>query len=119
MSAYETLMVETDARGVCHLTLNRPDKRNAISGQMIAELSHFAAHMEARVVVLSGAGDVFCAGGDLNWMKAQIEADRATRITEARKLADMLRALNEMPCPLIARIHGGAFGGGVGLACVA
>ena len=63
-----------------------------------------------RAVVLSGAGDVFCAGGDLTWMKAQIEADRATRMREARKLALMLNALNTMPKPLIGRIHGAAFG---------
>jgi methylglutaconyl-CoA hydratase len=119
MSDYSTLSVETDARGVTRLTLNRPDKRNALSAEMIAELTDFATSTDARTVVLSGAGDVFCAGGDLIWMKAQIEADRDTRKAEARKLALMLKALNEMPCPLIARIHGGAFGGGVGMAFVA
>lgn len=119
MSGYSTLSVQADTRNVVSLTLNRPEKRNALSAEMIAELTDFAQTTEARVVVLSGAGDVFCAGGDLTWMKAQIEADRATRMAEARKLAEMLRALNEMPCPLIARIHGGAFGGGVGMACVA
>lgn len=119
MSDFSTLLVKTDARGVTYLTLDRPEKRNALSGEMIAELTRFATTHRARAVVLSGAGDVFCAGGDLNWMKAQIEADRATRMAEARKLAEMLQALNEMPCPLIARVHGGAFGGGVGMACVA
>lgn len=119
MSEYNTLSVETDTRNVVSLTLNRPEKRNALSAEMIAELTDFARTTEARIVVLSGGGDVFCAGGDLTWMKAQIEADRATRMAEARKLAEMLQALNEMPCPLIARIHGGAFGGGVGMACVA
>ncbi|MEM7752908.1 MAG: crotonase/enoyl-CoA hydratase family protein [Pseudomonadota bacterium] len=119
MSGYNTLSVTTDERDVTTLTLNRPDKRNALSAGMIAELTSFATKAKARAVILSGAGDVFCAGGDLTWMKAQIEADRATRMAEARKLAEMLRALNEMPCPLIARIHGGAFGGGVGMACVA
>ncbi len=119
MTGFNTLSVETDGRGVTYLTLNRPEKRNALSAEMIAELTEFATSVSARAVVLAGAGDVFCAGGDLNWMKAQIEADRTTRMREARKLAEMLRALNEMPCPLIARIHGGAFGGGVGMACVA
>lgn len=123
MSAnYETLSVTTDERGVAQVMLNRPEKRNALSAQMIAELTDMAetvgATREMRAIVLSGAGEVFCAGGDLDWMKAQIEADRAGRMREARKLAEMLRALNEMPTPLIARIHGGAFGGGVGLACV-
>ena len=60
----------------------------------------------------------FCSGGDLDWMLQQIKADRQGRIYEARKLANMLRLLNEMPIPLVGAVHGGAFGGGVGLACV-
>ena len=120
--SYETLEVEVDARGVAQLRLNLPDKRNSLSGQMIDDLTQAAAALgasdTARVVVLSGAGKVFCAGGDLNWMKAQIAADRTERIAEATKLAMMLQALNEMPKPLIGRIHGGAFGGGVGMACI-
>lgn len=121
MTTYETLTLATDVRGVARLTLNRPDKRNALSALMIEELTDAAQALgqgDARAVVLSGAGRVFCAGGDLDWMTAQIQADRATRMVEARKLALMLNALNEMPKPLIGRIHGGAFGGGVGLACI-
>lgn len=122
MDSHETLTISVDGRGVADLVLNRPEKRNAFSAQMIAELTAAAlslgARDEVRAVVLSGAGPVFCAGGDLDWMKAQIEADRQTRMSEARKLAMMLKALNEMPKPLIGRIHGGAFGGGVGLASV-
>lgn len=117
-----TLDIRVDDRGVAYVSLNLPDTRNALSGQMIAELTEMALTLGAapttRAVVLSGAGKVFCAGGDLNWMKAQITADRATRMAEARKLAEMLHALNEMPTPLIGRLHGGAFGGGVGMACV-
>lgn len=120
--SYETLEVEVDARGVAQLRLNRPEKRNSLSGEMIGELTEAAAALGAddavRAVVLSGTGPVFCAGGDLNWMKAQIAADRAGRIAEATRLAMMLKALNEMPKPLIGRLHGGAFGGGVGMACV-
>lgn len=120
--AYETLQVRCDERGVIYLTLNLPESRNALSARMIDELTHFAggqgASADTRAVVLSGAGKVFCAGGDLGWMRAQIAADRPTRMAEARKLAMMLKALNEMPTPLIGRLHGGAFGGGVGLACV-
>jgi methylglutaconyl-CoA hydratase len=118
--SYQTLQVE-DAQGIVTLVLNRPEKRNALSAQMIDELTRFAAHegARARAVILTGAGDVFCAGGDLTWMQAQIEADRATRMAEARKLAMMLKALNVMPAPLIAAVQGGAFGGGVGMACVA
>jgi len=117
---YRTLDVQTDPRGVAHVALNLPEKRNALSGDMIAELTDLARTVgtTARVMVLSGRGTVFCAGGDLAWMQAQIAADRPTRMAEARKLAEMLQALNEMPVPLIGRLHGGAYGGGVGLACV-
>lgn len=119
---FETLRVEIDARGIAGLVLNRPEKRNALSSTMIAELTAFAQSVRAgsgiRAIILSGEGDVFCAGGDLDWMKTQIKARREDRMREARKLADMLQALNEMPVPLIGQIHGGAFGGGVGLACV-
>lgn len=119
---YETLDIRLDDRGVAYVTLNLPEKRNVLSAQMIAELTDMAttlgAARETPAIVLSGAGKVFCAGGDLAWMKAQIEADRPTRMREARKLAEMLNALNTMPTPLIGRIHGGAFGGGVGMACV-
>ena len=120
--SYETLDIVLDGRGVARVTLNAPDSRNALSARMIADLTAMARDLGARpgirAVVLAGAGKVFCAGGDLKWMQAQIEADRPTRMREARKLAEMLNALNEMPVPLIGRIHGGAFGGGVGIACV-
>lgn len=119
---YETLSVDTDARGVVSLTLNLPETRNALSRTMIDELANFAdtigSRQTTRAVILRGAGKVFCAGGDLKWMKDQIDADRKTRMHEARKLAIMLKKLNEMPSPLIACIAGGAYGGGVGLASV-
>lgn len=122
MADYSTLSITTDPRGVAHLVLNRPEKRNALSGQMIADLTAAALSLggqdAVRAVVLSGAGSHFCAGGDLDWMKAQIDADRNSRMAEARKLAIMLKTLNELPKPLIGRIHGGAFGGGLGLACI-
>ncbi len=119
---FETILVETDARGVATLTLNRVDKHNAMSAQMLAELTQAAADLGAddavRVVVLTGAGKSFCAGGDLEWMRAQRDMDAATRSVEAGKLAAMLGALNALPKPLIGRVQGNAFGGGVGMACV-
>jgi methylglutaconyl-CoA hydratase len=119
---FETLLLEVDARGVAHVTLNRPEKRNALSGEMIDEMAVMAGQLAAddavRVVVLQGAQGHFCAGGDLNWMKAQINADGNTRAREAGKLAGMLSAWNRLPKPVIGRIEGSAFGGGVGLACV-
>ncbi|MGR3435896.1 MAG: crotonase/enoyl-CoA hydratase family protein [Shimia sp.] len=117
-------MIETevDPRGVATLWLARPDKHNALSPEMMDALTQAAADLGAdlgiRVVVLAGRGPTFCAGGDLNWMRAQLGADPATRAREARRLAGMLGALNDCPKPVIGRIHGDAFGGGVGLACI-
>ncbi|VDC27513.1 crotonase/enoyl-CoA hydratase family protein [Pseudogemmobacter humi] len=117
---WQTLDVRTDPRGVARVTLNTPAKRNTLSAAMIAELTEMAQGIgqEARAIVLSGAGPVFCAGADLGWMQAQMQAGRAQRMHEARKLAGMLHALNTMRAPLIGRLHGGAFGGGIGLACI-
>ncbi|MEZ5912874.1 MAG: enoyl-CoA hydratase-related protein [Paracoccaceae bacterium] len=119
---YETLQIDTDSRGVARLTLNRADKHNALSAMMIAELTAAAAELgrdpAVRVVVLTGAGESFCAGADLGWMKDQMAADAATRAEEATKLAMMLNALNMMPKPLIGRVQGQAFGGGVGMMAV-
>ena len=119
---FDTITIETDARGVAVLTLNRPDKHNALSAQMIADLTRAAEHLgrdaSVRVVVLTGAGSSFCAGGDLGWMQDQMRADATTRATEARKLAEMLGALNALPKPLIGRVQGQAFGGGIGMMSV-
>ena len=119
---FETITIDTDARGVATLTLNRPDKHNAMSAQMLADLTRAAAELGAdeavRVVVLTGAGKSFCAGGDLGWMQEQMAADPETRAREAAKLAHMLQALNTMPKPLIGAVQGNAFGGGVGMASV-
>lgn len=119
---YETLTLETDARGVATLTLNRPEKHNAMSAQMLEDLTHVAGRLArdeaVRVIVLTGAGKSFCAGGDLAWMRAQLDMDPETRATGARKLATMLQALDSLPKPLIGALQGNTFGGGVGLACV-
>ena len=119
---FETIRIETDPRGVATLRLARADKHNALSQRMIGELTEAAARLGAdpavRVVVLAAEGASFCAGGDLGWMKAQIAADAAQRREGARALAGMLSALNGLPKPLVGRIHGNAFGGGVGMMAV-
>ena len=120
---YETITLTTDARGIATLTLNRPEKHNVLNAQMIDEITavtgEIAADGAIRAVILSGgAAKSFCAGGDLGWMREQMSADRATRMSEARKLADMLQGLNSLPKPLIGRVHANAFGGGVGLISV-
>ena len=120
--SYETITLNTDERGVARLTLNRPDKHNALNGKLIDELTQAAEQLaiddNVRVVVLSGEGKSFCAGGDFNWFKGNAESDRATRIRESSKLAHMLNALNALPKPLIGRIQGSAYGGGVGMISV-
>ncbi|SFL92316.1 crotonase/enoyl-CoA hydratase family protein [Shimia aestuarii] len=119
---FETISVEVDARGVATLMLNRPEKHNAMSGEMLTELKAAAEQLakddSVRVVVLTGAGKSFCAGGDLGWMQKQRDLAPEARGKEARKLAEMLQALNTLPKPLIGRVQGNAFGGGVGMACV-
>lgn len=122
MPNFTTISLDTDDRGVATLTLNRADKHNAMSAEMIAELTDAAALINQdqaiRVVVLTGAGKSFCAGGDLNWMREQFDADRATRMAEAKKLAMMLFALNTLEKPMIGKVNGNAFGGGVGMMAV-
>ena len=119
---FQTIRVETDGRGVATLTLARAEKHNAMSGRMIAELHEAAGALAAdaavRVVVLAAEGASFCAGGDLGWMRDQMAADAAARGAEARRLAEMLGALDRLPKPLIGRVHGDAFGGGLGLISV-
>ena len=120
--SYETILIDRDSRGVATLTLNREEKHNALNARMIAELTQAASELTAdtaiRAVILTGAGASFCAGGDLAWMRAQTTATRAERIAEATKLACMLKALNELPKPLIGRVQGQAFGGGMGMMSV-
>ncbi len=117
------LKTEIDGRGVATLTLDRPEKHNALSGELIAALTEATQRLgkdpAVRVVVLTGAGESFCAGADLGWMKAQVEADGPTRAREAKALALMLNALNTLPKPLIARVNGQAYGGGIGMMAVA
>ena len=120
---YETLSIETDARGVATLWLDRAEKHNALSGRMIEELAEAARALgedgAVRVVVLAAKGKSFCAGGDLRWMQDQMAASPEERHAEARKLAMALYALNTLPKPLIAKVQGNAFGGGIGMMSVA
>ncbi|MFO1169823.1 MAG: crotonase/enoyl-CoA hydratase family protein [Hyphomicrobiaceae bacterium] len=120
---YETLKLDIDARGVARLTMARPDKHNAMNALVIRELAQAAAAVakdaRVRVVVLAGEGRSFSAGADLTWMQEQWGKDRAGRIAEASSLSTMLRALDDLPQPLIARVQGPAYGGGIGLMAVA
>ncbi|RVL50402.1 crotonase/enoyl-CoA hydratase family protein [Sinorhizobium meliloti] len=119
---FDTIRCAIDQRGVARVTLARSEKHNALSATMIGELTAVAGRLATdasiRAVILDAEGKSFCAGGDLDWMRQQFSADRPTRIAEATRLAMMLKALNDLPKPLIARVHGNAFGGGVGLISV-
>lgn len=118
----ETIRIDRDDRGVATIWMTRVEKHNALSAQMMDELTQAAQSLggdaSVRVVVLASEGKSFCAGGDLGWMRAQFDAPAAEKETEARRLANMLWALNFMPKPLIGRLQGNAFGGGVGMASV-
>jgi methylglutaconyl-CoA hydratase len=114
--------VTVEHRGVARLVLDRPERHNALTAPMMDALTRAAVTLGAdpavRVVVLSAEGATFCAGADLGWMRDQAAAGPAQRGTEARRLAGMLAALDALPKPLIARVQGNAFGGGVGLIAV-
>jgi methylglutaconyl-CoA hydratase len=122
MSGYETLTIGRDAPGIAELTLNRPEKHNAMNALMIAELADAAAKLASddtvRVVVLAASGPTFCAGGDLQWMRDQAGKDRNGQIEGATELAMMLKALDDLPKPLVGKVQGNAFGGGIGLMSV-
>ena len=112
--------IEVAARNaITIVTLNRPEVHNAFNETVIAELTGalraLAADKTVRAVVLIGAGESFCAGADLNWMRKMATFSPAQNLADAKALATMLATLNEMPQPTIARVHGSAFGGGVGL----
>ncbi|MFC4668145.1 crotonase/enoyl-CoA hydratase family protein [Seohaeicola nanhaiensis] len=121
-TSYETILVETDARGVATLTLNRPDKHNALNADLIAELfdavEDLASDDKVRIVILTGAGKSFCAGGDFNWFASNVEKSRAERVEQSATLAHLLRRLDTLQKPLIGRINGPAYGGGVGMISV-
>ncbi|UXH81022.1 enoyl-CoA hydratase-related protein [Roseateles amylovorans] len=109
----------TDARGVARVMMNRPAVFNAFNEAMIGELdAAFAALAEdasVRVIVLCGAGKSFSAGADIQWMKRASEATQAWNLEDARRFAGMLDRIARCPKPTVARVHGLALGGGVGL----
>lgn len=116
--AYQLLEIEQ--RGAVRwIWLNRPEVRNAFNDQLIGEISAAFADVEAstdtRVVVIGARGDVFCAGADLNYMRAMAGYGHAENHADALKVARMFHALHSCSRPVLARVQGDAYGGGVGL----
>lgn len=113
------LRIERDG-DVLRVTLARPASRNAFDAALIAELSEaFVDVGTARAVVLSGDGASFCAGADVEWMRASVDLDREANVADANALRGMLEAIDRCPAPVVAVVHGHALGGGVGLVTVA
>jgi methylglutaconyl-CoA hydratase len=112
---------EVDDRGITWITLARPDVRNAFDAGLVAQLSRILGQIDptTRAVVLRSEGDAFCAGADLNWMRGMADFSLAENVADSRALAQMFRALDELPMPLLARVQGAAIGGGCGLVAVA
>ncbi len=114
-----SILSEIDARGVATVTLNRPDKHNALDAPMIGALTETLQTLDrdhgVRVVVLTGAGSSFCAGADLSAMRAIAQASERDNVQDALRLGELLATLNTLSRPTIARVNGNAFGGGVGL----
>jgi len=115
----ENILLDSDHRGVATVTLNRPEKRNAFGDELIADLTlvlrDLGSDPAVRVVVLTGAGETFSAGADLNWMRTMAEYSREENIEDALKLADLMETLDTLSKPTVARVNGHAFGGALGL----
>jgi len=114
----ERLVVEVEGK-VARVWLNRPEMRNAFDGRMVTELRKTLFDLEnddgVRVIVVGGHGPTFCAGADIQWMKAMAAFTREDNLREAQAMADLFFTVYNSPKPVIARVHGAALGGGSGL----
>jgi methylglutaconyl-CoA hydratase len=118
MSTEHKISVLNDA-GAVTLTMERPNVHNAFDAELIAALTDMLATLaydpDCRLLILTGRGASFSAGADVQWMQSQLSATEAENLSDAKKLAQLMRSLAFFPKPTIARINGSAFGGGVGL----
>jgi methylglutaconyl-CoA hydratase len=113
------LEVVEKEQGVKEVWMNRPDLHNAFNAELIEEIiTLFESFKDERLIILSGRGSSFCAGADLNWMKAMKDYSKEENFKDAKRLARMFSAINECDVPIIGRINGHALGGGVGLVSV-
>jgi methylglutaconyl-CoA hydratase len=118
----KTLDIRGPSKWVAEVWLNRPDVRNAFNDSVIAELTEafqaLSKDNDLRAIVLSAHGKAFCAGADLNWMRAMSGYSWAENFADAQKLADMLWTLDQCPVPIVGRVQGDCYAGGMGLASV-
>lgn len=118
LPTYDSLLLDIDQH-VATITLNRPDKRNAFNDDVIQELTDVfqfcAAQDEVRAVILTANGKAFCAGADLNWMRAMADYSHDENLADAGKLAQMLATIYHCPKPTVAAIQGDVYAGGMGL----
>ncbi len=123
MTASDNLLIDRQPRGVVRLTLHRPEVLNAFDEALIARLDAVFAELGAdpavRVIVLAATGKAFCAGADIGWMRRAAANSQAANLDDARRFARMMDTVARCPKPVVARVQGSAFGGGVGLACAA
>ncbi len=121
MKEFRTVDVRREGP-IAHVALNRPEVRNSFDRELIAEVraafERLADEAAIRVVVLSGNGKAFCGGADVNWMRASLELSHDENVADARTLSQMFRAIDRIPKPAVARVHGSALGGGAGLVAV-
>ncbi|MCL6269898.1 enoyl-CoA hydratase-related protein [Sansalvadorimonas sp. 2012CJ34-2] len=116
------MTIETSvSNGIARLVLSRPEKRNAFDGGMIATitdiLKEWSQLNDIRALVISAAGETFCAGADLGWMKRTANLDYQANRDDARKLAGMMEGIDHFPAPVITLVQGAAFGGALGIVC--
>ena len=118
LNTHQTLDVSVDNR-VATVTLNRPDVRNAFNETTITELAlafdELGRREDVRAIVLAANGVAFCAGADLNWMKKMAGYSHAENLDDATRLADMLRTIYLCPKPVVAKVQGDCYAGGMGL----
>ena len=116
-----SILIDSE-KGVARVTLNRPERRNAFDAAMVEDIrlafERLGQDRSVRVIVLVGAGETFCAGADLRWMGPDRTVSASEARQDAERLLAMFRAIDECPCPVIARIQGAAYGGGMGLIAV-
>lgn len=115
----DALLIDRDDRGVVTLTLNRPEVRNAFDSDLMQAIGDavddLAGDPDVRVLVITGAGTVFSAGADLNWMASVRDYTFEQNVADSRRFEGMLRAVDDFPAPTVARVNGHALGGAAGL----